>query len=78
MLDRAYRLSSSWAYFSEKCERLKSMFSCLKYPQHLINSTINTFVNSRVADQQSPQASTEIPGGKRDPGSHTLQGPRLG
>ena len=51
MLDRAYRLSSSWAYFSEECERLKSVFSRLKYPQHLINSTINIFVNSRVADQ---------------------------
>jgi len=59
MLDRAYRLSSSWAYFSE-CERLKSVFSRLKYPRHLINSTINTFVNSRVADQQSPKASTEM------------------
>ena len=60
MLDRAYRLSSSWAYFSEECERLKSVFSRLKYPQHLVNSTINTFVNPRVADQQSPQASTEM------------------
>ena len=60
MLDCAYRLSSSWAYFSEECERLKSVFSRLTYPQHLINSTINTFVNSRVADQQSPQASTEM------------------
>ena len=60
MLDCAYRLSSSWAYFSEECERLKSMFSRLKYPQQLINSTINTFVNLRVADQQSPQASTEM------------------
>ena len=36
------------------------MFSRLKYPQHLISSTINTFVNLRVADQQSPQASTEM------------------
>ena len=60
MHDRAYRLSSSWAYFSEECERLKSLFSRLKYPQHLINSTINTFVNSRVTDQHPSQASVEM------------------
>ena len=61
MLDRAYRLSSSWSYFSE-CERLKSLFSRLDYPHHLINSTIYTFVNSRVADQQPLQASGKMAG----------------
>ena len=30
-----------------RCERLKSLVSRLKYTQHLNNSTINTFVNSR-------------------------------
>jgi len=32
MLDRAYRLSSCWSYFSDECDRLKSTFSRLKYP----------------------------------------------
>ena len=59
MLDRAYRLCR---YFSEECERLKSLFSRLDYPHHLINSTINTFVNSRVADQQPLQASGKLAG----------------
>ena len=27
MLDRAFRLSSSWSYFSEECDRLKLLFS---------------------------------------------------
>ena len=40
MLDRAFRLSSNWAYFSEECDRLKVLFSRLKYPDKLINSTI--------------------------------------
>ena len=40
MLDRAYRLSSSWSYFTEECERLKSVFSRLKYPKHLVDSTV--------------------------------------
>jgi len=57
MIDCAYRLSSTWLYFSEECERLKSLFSRLDYPHRLINSTINTFVNSRVADQQPLQVS---------------------
>ena len=32
MLDRAHRLSSSWAHFSDECDRLKTVFSRLKYP----------------------------------------------
>ena len=51
MLDRAYRLSSSWSYFTEECERLKSVFSKLKYPKHLVDSTVKTFLNLKVADQ---------------------------
>ena len=46
MLDCAYRLSSSWSW-----SRLKSMFSKLKYPKHLEDSTVKTFLNLRVADQ---------------------------
>jgi len=41
---------------------LKSLFSRLDYPHHLINSTINTFVNSRVADQQPLQALGKLAG----------------
>ena len=62
LLDRAYRLSSSWPYFSEECERLKSLFSRLDYPHHLVNSAVNTFINSRVADQQPLQASGRLAG----------------
>ena len=52
MLDRAYRLSSSWSHFSDECARLKTVFSRLKYPKHLINSTIKSFVDSKVCDHQ--------------------------
>ena len=62
MLDHAYRLSSSWLYFSEECKRLKSLFSRLDFPHHLTNSAINTFIYSRVADQQPLQASGRLPG----------------
>ena len=54
MLDRAYRLSSCWSYFSEKCDRLTAGFSRLKYPQHFINSTINSYIASKVAGVPQP------------------------
>ena len=60
MLDREYRLSSSWPYFVEECERLKSLFSRLDYPHHLMNSAVNTFINSRVAGQQPLQTSGRL------------------
>ena len=41
MLDRAFRLSSNWCYFSEVCDRLKLLFSRLKYPDKLVNSTFS-------------------------------------
>ena len=62
MLDRAYRLSSLWLYFSEECERLKFLFSRLDYTHHLTNSAINTFIYSRVADQQPLQALGRLAG----------------
>jgi len=31
--DRAYRLSSCWSHFSEVCDRLRVIFSRVKYPQ---------------------------------------------
>ena len=38
MLDRAHRLSSSWAHFSEECERLREVFRKLRY------QSINQFI----------------------------------
>ena len=54
MLYRAYRLSSCWLHSSDECKRLKTAFSRLKYPKHLVNSTIKSFVDSKVCDQQRP------------------------
>ncbi|XP_044170197.1 uncharacterized protein LOC122954252 [Acropora millepora] len=54
MLDRTHRLSSSWTHFSDECDRLKTVFSRLKYRKHLVNSTIKSFIDSKVCDQQRP------------------------
>jgi len=61
MLERAYRLSSYWSYFSEECDRLTTVFSRLKYPQHLINSTVVLFIASKVEDPQPTPAKKENP-----------------
>ena len=54
MLDRAFRLCSNWAYFSEECDRLKLLFSRLKYPDKLINSTITRFIAIKATEQPVP------------------------
>ena len=62
MLDRAHCTSSSWTHFSDECDHLKTVFSRLKYPKHLVNSTIRSFVDSKVCDQQqllSPSQQTD-------------------
>ena len=41
---------------------MKSLFLSLDYPHHLINSAINTFINSRVDGQQPSQASGRLAG----------------
>ena len=52
MLDRAHCLSSSWTHFSDECDHLKTVFSRLKYPKHLVNSLIKSFVDLKVCHQQ--------------------------
>ena len=59
MLDRAHRLSSSWSHFSDECDRLNSVFSRLKYPKQLVNSTIKRFVDSKVCDQPRPLSTAQ-------------------
>ena len=51
MLDRAFRLSSNWHYFSEERDRLKLLFSRQKYADKLVNSTISRFVAAKASDQ---------------------------
>ena len=48
MLSRAYRLSSSWKLFTNEIEHVKRVFTKLKYPENLVNSTISKFIESVV------------------------------
>ena len=54
MLNRAYRLSSSWQLFFDECEKLKNIFKRLKYPEDLINRTVKNFVDYVQSDAQKP------------------------
>ena len=44
MVDRAYRLSSTEEAFTKECDKLRTMFSKLGYPNTLVNSTIHKFM----------------------------------
>ncbi|XP_078368996.1 uncharacterized protein LOC144652975 [Oculina patagonica] len=50
MVHRAHALSSTTEAFNEECDRLRSIFTRLDYPMHVINSTINNFVRNVSAD----------------------------
>ena len=65
MLNRAFRLSSSWQLFHEECERLKETFTRLHDPEPLVQPTIRRFVEAKVVpenvtDQQTP-GEQEVP-----------------
>ena len=57
MLNRAFQLSSTWKFFHEECERLKEIFSRLRYPVDLVQSTIRRFIESKVAEESHIQVS---------------------
>ena len=59
MLNRAFRLSSTWDLFTTECESLKLMFSKLKYPDALINSTTAHFVTSVTSRDTIPTPQTD-------------------
>ena len=43
MVNRVYRLSSTNEGFAKECNKLCTMFSKLRYPKTLVDSTINKF-----------------------------------
>ena len=43
MVNRVYRLSSTKEGFAKECNKLRTMFSKLRYPKTLVDSTINKF-----------------------------------
>ncbi|XP_028413786.1 uncharacterized protein LOC114536633 [Dendronephthya gigantea] len=58
MLNRVFRLSSSWKFFTEECERLKKTFTRLRYPISLLENIITKFIaqqcesDDRLADER--------------------------
>ena len=61
MVDRAYRLSSTKELFDAECNKLRFIFSNLKYPNELrvVDSTISSFIKSKVMITSSPP--THVP-----------------
>ena len=42
-----HRLSSTWKYFTEKCERLREVFLRLRYPPCLLDRIFSRFINKK-------------------------------
>ena len=61
MLDRAYRLSSTKELIEAECQKLKSMFSKLKYPKDLVDSIVSAFFKSKLSSEPSPHFEYEQP-----------------
>ncbi|XP_078366236.1 uncharacterized protein LOC144650432 [Oculina patagonica] len=55
MVDRAHRLSSTEEAFTKECNKLRTMFSKLHYPNALVDSTIRKF---RQETNTEPHAAT--------------------
>ena len=55
MLKRAFQLSFTWKFFHEECERLKVIFSRLRYPDDLVRSTIRRFIESKLSEDSHSQ-----------------------
>jgi len=51
MLNRAYKLSSTWQFFHQECERLEKVFARLHYPKTVIENTIRNFIGMRVTEK---------------------------
>ena len=57
MLNREFKLSSTWKFFHEECERLKETFARLCYPDNLVQSAIRQFIDSKVSEDSRTQVS---------------------
>ena len=61
MLDRAYRLSSTKELIEAECQKLKSMFSKLKFLKDLVDSIVSAFFKSKLSSEPSPPVQYEQP-----------------
>ena len=60
MINRAYKLSSTWELFHLECEKIKEIFTRLRYPYNLItDTTIRRFSKLKLAQNVQQQPATE-------------------
>lgn len=67
MLDRAFKLSSSWLYFTQEVDRLKEIFRKLQYPMNLFDSTVRALITQQQHQRElQQQQQQEKPQPKED------------
>ena len=59
MLNRAFKLTSTWKLFHLECERIKETFFRLRYPRELVESIIRRFIDVKVSEASRAQAAEE-------------------
>ena len=59
MLNRAFKLASTWKLFHLECECIKETFSRLRYPRELVESTIRRFIDVKVSEASHAQETEE-------------------
>jgi hypothetical protein len=60
MLNRAFRLSSSWKLFTEECERLKKTFVRLRYTISLLDNIIMKYTAQKRENDDHPAEERNI------------------
>ena len=60
MLNRAFRLSSSWKLFTEECEHLKKTFVRLRYPISLLDNIITKYTSQKRVSDDHPAEERNI------------------
>ena len=55
MLNRAFKLSSTWEFFHEECERLKEIFSRVRYPDDLCSQPFDNSLNPKCPRIHTPK-----------------------
>ena len=58
MINRAYKISSTWKSFIDECESLKQTFINLRYPLKLIDATINKSINKFISSDTTNEVDT--------------------
>jgi len=60
LLHRGYHVSNNWSVFAIEIDRIKRLLTNNNYPMHLIDSTVQKFLSSKVLDERKDPPGSNI------------------